>query len=172
MHLIRILNEEDAIIYRSLRLYALKESPTSFGSTSNEESFLPISWFSQRLSKNSQENHSFIFGGFNKRKQLVALAGLHRYTAMNIKHKALVWGVYVHPDFRGTGLSKELLKFLINQAKNLVTLEQLLLTVVSTNHEAYSLYDKFGFKIFGCEPQALKTETNYLDEYHMILKLK
>jgi hypothetical protein len=46
--------------------------------------------------------------------------------------------------------------------------EQLTLRVSVLSEDAIHLYGRVGFRIFGREPKALKAETQYVDELHMI----
>ncbi|WP_308807733.1 GNAT family N-acetyltransferase [Alkalicoccobacillus plakortidis] len=52
-------------------------------------------------------------------------------------------------------------------------IEQIYLTVVSTNESAKKLYQSMGFKRYGVDKQALKLDNNvYLDEDLMVLDIK
>ena len=58
---------------------------------------------------------------------------------------------------------------IINQAKTLVDVEQINLTVVSSNVSAKGLYTSLGFHVFGTERNALKIGQQYFDEDYMVL---
>lgn len=79
--------------------------------------------------------------------------------------------MYVAKDARGKGVAKELVQVVLDKAKQL-GLEQLQLTVVSTNKEAIALYDSFGFVTYAVERNALKYKGQYWDEEHMALSLR
>lgn len=79
--------------------------------------------------------------------------------------------MYVIPEKRGNGFAKMLLKTAIEQAKRTQGIEQINLTVVSTNVSAKRLYDSLGFEQFGVERRALKVGKAYFDEIHMVLFL-
>lgn len=57
----------------------------------------------------------------------------------------------------------------INQANTLVGVEQINLTVVSSNESAKGLYTSLGFYVFGTERNALKIGQQYFDEDYMVL---
>jgi len=60
---------------------------------------------------------------------------------------------------------------IINKAKELEGIEQLNLTVVTTNTSAKRLYASLGFEVFGTEKRALKVGQRYVDEDYMVLFL-
>ncbi|MFY9951539.1 MAG: hypothetical protein WAK27_22750, partial [Candidatus Sulfotelmatobacter sp.] len=48
-------------------------------------------------------------------------------------------------------------------------IEQIMLSVATTQNAAVSLYRSLGFEPFGCERRALKIGDQYVDEEHMVL---
>lgn len=79
--------------------------------------------------------------------------------------------MYVAPEARSTGLGKALMLEVIKMARNLNGLEQLNLSVVSTNISAKKLYESLGFETYGLERNALKQNEEYFDEEFMVLQL-
>ncbi len=79
--------------------------------------------------------------------------------------------MYVSPAYRGKGIGKELMLEVIKKAQQLSDIEQLQLTVVSTNQSAKQLYTSLGFSEYGHEKRALKADGVYYDEDHMVLFL-
>ena len=77
---------------------------------------------------------------------------------------------YVQPERRGQGAGKALLQEAITEAKRLAGVEQLHLSVVTTNTAACSLYHAIGFEIYGTVPRALKMDEQYWDEYLMVFR--
>ncbi|MFL0554040.1 N-acetyltransferase family protein [Paenibacillus barengoltzii] len=86
--------------------------------------------------------------------------------------KANVFGLYVTPEMRGKGIGLALMEELIARAKRMEGLEQLNLTVVSTNDSARRLYASLGFQLYGTERRALKWDGAYFDEDYMALRLE
>jgi ribosomal protein S18 acetylase RimI-like enzyme len=84
-------------------------------------------------------------------------------------HKAFLWGFFVEPSHRRSGLASALMKAGLDAAQTSV--EQVLLTVVADNRPAIALYERFGFRPYGLEPRSLKTAGAYTDELLMILFL-
>lgn len=77
--------------------------------------------------------------------------------------------MYVTSHAREQGIGKLVLSELMVRAKAIDGIEQIYLTVVSTNTPAKSLYEGYGFKTFGTEERALKVGNRYLDEEHRVL---
>ncbi|WP_163103202.1 GNAT family N-acetyltransferase [Peribacillus alkalitolerans] len=164
---IRILTENDAEKYRVIRLQCLKDAPEAFGSSYEEEKDKSLDSFKSRL----QSDYSLTFGAFDG-SELVGVVTLVKETRLKLKHRANIYAMYVSPEFRGTGMGKKLISAALNKAKEWTDVEQINLTVVSTNESAKRLYQSFGFEVFGEEKRALKLDDRYLDEQHMVLFLK
>lgn len=163
---IRLLKPLDAEDYRNIRLEALQNNPESFGSSYEEEKENPLETYKSRF----QSDESFTFGAFENEK-LVGVATLVKENKLKLKHKANIFAMYVSPEKRGMGIGKCLMVEVIKKAKDLEGIEQIYLTVVTTNESAKKLYSFLGFEVFGREKRALKFENTYLDEEHMVLFL-
>jgi ribosomal protein S18 acetylase RimI-like enzyme len=165
---ITVLNETHAEDYWNLRLEMLNQSPSSFGS-SYEEALKrqnPIESTKERLTSEG----SFTFGCFMENK-LVGAVTMVREGASKMKHKGSIYAMYVAPDHRGQGLGRGLMEAAIKHAKQTKGIEQLMLTVVTTNETAKGLYHSCGFKPYGTEKRALKYIEEYYDEELMVLFL-
>ncbi|QNF29937.1 GNAT family N-acetyltransferase [Metabacillus elymi] len=163
---IRLLKPLDAENYRNIRLEALQNNPESFGSSYEEEKEIPLETYKSRF----QSDESFTFGAFENEK-LVGVVTLVKENKLKLKHKANIFAMYVSPKKRGIGIGKCLMVEVINKAKDLKGIEQIYLSVVTTNESAKKLYSFLGFEVFGSEKRALKFENTYLDEEHMVLFL-
>lgn len=164
----RILTQEDISAYQTLRLQALKEFPTSFGSSYELEKNSTSLEIKEKLQQN--ENR-FTIGTFLNGK-LVGILTFKRETAIKTNHKGSIFGVYVDSRFQKKGIGKKILADTISYLKTIEGLEQINLTVNSTNRAAIRLYTEFGFENFGYEKNALKFKNEYFDEGWMVLKLK
>jgi RimJ/RimL family protein N-acetyltransferase len=160
---VRRLEADDVAIYRELRLEALTSHPEAFGASWEDESVRPASWWTERLEMNT------VFGGWIDRSPLLGIAGFHANGAAKLRHKGILWGMYVRPDGRGTGLAGSLVQRVIEHARPLV--EEICLTVVSSNDAAHRLYRAAGFEQYGLERRALKIDNEYYDEVLMALSL-
>lgn len=161
---IQELNDEYTNDYRELRLKGLREEPTSFGATYEEEVSYPTVIFEEQLSSSSR----IIFGAFED-EQLVGILTLTTNKEKKQVHLAELTGFYIHPEYRGRGMSKPIMASAIMRAKELKC-EQIHLSVDIENTRAKNLYISFGFEIIGMEKEILKiAENQYIDEYRMAL---
>jgi len=155
---IRRLLQDDAVLYRGIRLEALQASPEAFGSTFEVENAQPLSWFSDRLGS------STVLGAFRD-AELVGMAGLAVQQGPKRAHKGTLWGMYVRPAARKASVGRRLVEAICNLARQQVELIQL--TVVRDNQQARSLYARLGFLEYGVEKNALKQDGRYYDEVLM-----
>ncbi len=110
-----------------------------------------------------------MFGAFSD-AELVGVAGLRIGEGRKEAHKGLLWGVFVRPRSRKTGLGRRLVETIIDFARTRVELIQL--AVVSENEQARRLYAGLGFVEYGFEQKALKQDDRYYDEVLMAKDLK
>lgn len=160
---VRRLLPRDAAAYRILRLDALRLHPDAFGSSFEEEVVLNNAAFAQKLSDGP------IFGALCGGR-LVGSAGLALRQKRKLRHKGILWGMFVVPEMRGRGVGKRLLDEVLAHAWTCC--EEVLLTVVVGNHEATKLYAAAGFIEYGWEPRAVKIGADYHDERMMRLPIR
>jgi RimJ/RimL family protein N-acetyltransferase len=161
---LRRLETNDLEIYRDLRLEGLKRHPEAFASSWESESGKPASWWAERLETNT------VFGGWVNNSPLVGVAGLRVQDIVKVRHRGVLWGMYIRPEARGTGLAAALVQQVVAHARTVV--EQVCLTVVASNVAARRLYSAAGFEEYGLERRALKVGDEYYDEVLMVLPLK
>jgi RimJ/RimL family protein N-acetyltransferase len=159
---IRLLTPVDAASYRAIRLAGLKGAPEAFGSTFEAEVVRPLAWFFDRLSALQ------IFGAFGG-PDLLGVAGFAVRDGEKEAHKGLLWGMYVRPEARGTGIARRLVEAVIDFARPRVELIQL--SVVIGNEPARRLYARLGFVEYGIEKNSLKHGGRYYDEILMAKEL-
>ncbi len=165
---IRILTADDAAEWSRLRLEALRQDPSAFSSSVEEHQALPLEEIKRRLGPSPQ---FFVIGAFED-SRLVGIAGFHREIGPKTRHKGRVWGVYVSSAKRGQGVGRRMMQMLLARVTELNGLEQVLLSVTSSQTTALALYQSLGFESFGTEPRALNLEGRYLDEHYLIFALK
>jgi ribosomal protein S18 acetylase RimI-like enzyme len=163
---IRILNSKDAEIYRNIRLKALKDHPEAFSASYEEEIEFSLQMFENRL----KEGANFTFGAFANEK-LCGVVTLVPEQKNKLKHRANIVGMYVEPITRKIGIGKSLMIEAIKKAKEIDNIEQLHLSVTSSNAPAKKLYQTLGFETYGLEKKALKIDNTYFDDEFMVLYL-
>jgi len=162
---IRRLSTSDAAAYRDLRLGSLRAHPEAFGASWEEEATQPLSWFEDKLDRN------VIFGGGTATALvLCGVVGFYVPDSAKQRHKGVLWGMFVQPQARGTGLGPALVARVLEHARQ--TVEEVRLTVVLTNAAAIRLYERAGFERYGLERRALKVGNDYHDEVLMALSLR
>lgn len=165
---IRFLTPEDAVEWRRLRTEALEGDPEAFSSSLEEHARLNLDDVKKRLGPTGD---SFVAGAFQD-GQLVGMAGFHREVGPKLRHKARVWGVYVTPSNRGTGLGRVLMQAVLERAAKIEGLDQIQLSVTETQAPALKLYHSLGFETFGRELRALKIGERFIDEVYMVLRIR
>lgn len=160
---VRQLLAADAEIYRTLRLTALAESPEAFGSDVAAESAAPVETFANRL------RTSYVAGAIAG-DRLVGIAGFRQLDREKTRHRGDIWGVYVAPEVRGSGVGRRLLEHVLAHARTRV--QQVHLAVTATNLAGVHLYESLGFTTYGTEPRALRVGDRYLDEHLMVLQFR
>src|SRR5690625_7953161 len=83
--------------------------------------------------------HSFTFGAFDGEK-LVGIVTLVRQQLVKLHHRTSIISMYTKSNYRGLGIGKALLEKDIEQAKNLDDVEQIHISVVTTNEEEKHIY--------------------------------
>lgn len=134
------LAADDWQAYRAVRLAMLQESPSAFGSTHDEAADFDEQIWRQRLTDN-----------------VVLLARVGRTPAGSVmysEHAAAdpvacsLFGMWVHPGFRRTGVAQALVDAVVAQARA-EGKRRVVLHVMSDNFGARGLYEREGFVATG-----------------------
>ncbi len=158
---LRRLTAADAAAYRDIRLESLHEHPDAFSASFEIEARHPPGWFADRL------ENGFVVGGEGG-GSLLGIAGYFAPDAPKLRHKGVLWGMYVRPAARGSGLGLALVRAIVDHARG--RCEELTLGVATHNAAALRLYAAAGFAAASLQPRAIKVDNRYVDELTMIIR--
>lgn len=147
---LRRLAPEDAAAFRALRLDALRQDPAAFGSSLPEEAQRPLSWFGETLAG------AAVFAAEEAPGRLLGMLAWRRASLLKRRHIGHVWGMYVRAEARGQGLGGALLGAVIADARQQVSLLQIM--VGEGNPTARRLYEAAGFTVYGTELASLRVD--------------
>ncbi|MBT2321127.1 GNAT family N-acetyltransferase [Variovorax paradoxus] len=147
-------------------LDAYARHPEAFTSTVAERAALPPSWWAARLASSAQAAQ-LVLGAFDDTDRLVGAAGLLFESRQRSRHKANLFGMYVAPSARQSGLGHRLVQGLLAEAAAREGVRLVQLTVTQGNDAAQALYERCGFAVFGVEPFAVEVGSAFLPKVHM-----
>jgi predicted GNAT family acetyltransferase len=136
---IRSTTSDDALRLRDIRLAALRDEPDAFGSTYEES----MHYSMDRWHRMATEWNYFIA---ETDDQIVGMASGNVYAP----HTTTAWlfGMFVQPAFRGTGLAQALVARVATWARS-ENYSSLGLHVTETMARARAFYEKIGFHLNG-----------------------
>lgn len=165
---IRELGVGDACAFQALRLAALRDCPSAFVSSYEEESETPIAVVAERLATGSDR---CVLGAWVE-SDLIGMLGLAREQMQKLAHKAFVWGMYVVPSARRCGVGRQLIGRGLSRAASMPGVRQVNLGVNAANFEAIALYEAVGFTSFGVERGFMLLDGELHDEIHMVRNIE
>lgn len=163
---IRVLIRADAAQLRAVRFESLDAFPAAFATSSEEAAARSVEDFAGML---ADPDELAVFGAFSG-DELIGMAGFTREGRLKVRHKALLWGVYVRPDRQGEKLGLRLATAVIEHARSRV--DRLLACVSTTNPEARRVYFGLGFESWGVEHRALLVDGQWHADEHIVLDLR
>jgi GNAT superfamily N-acetyltransferase len=158
--MIRRLTLADADAFYALRLRGMREAYDFFRSSPADIEADGLADCVQRL----QSHNTRIVGAFEQ-SALIGIGGITRETCEKLRHKALLWGMFVAPEAAGQGIGEAIVHALIGQAQGFA--QSLHLTLVAGNKRAQKLYERCGFTLYGIEPASVMQPTGTVDELLM-----
>jgi ribosomal protein S18 acetylase RimI-like enzyme len=130
------LAADDWQAYRAIRLAMLQESPRSFRSTHAQAAIFDEQLWKQRLAQN------VVF--LARVGQLPAGSATYSDRDMTDPGECALFGMWVDPRFRGTGVGRALVDAVIAQARS-AGRRRVVLHVMAHNDPAVRLYEQEGF---------------------------
>ncbi|HEX7111577.1 MAG TPA: GNAT family N-acetyltransferase [Mizugakiibacter sp.] len=166
---IRPLDTADAAAYQRLRLLALRESPTAFSASYEDEAGRSLDDVAARIAP--AKDGSICMLGVFEQDALAGFVAVVRPQRAKLRHAVELAGMYVAPVHRRRGLGRALLDAAIAHARALDGVRQIRLGVNAANAAAVALYRAGGFAHCGTEPDALCVDGAFHAEAHYILRL-
>lgn len=161
---IRELAPADAAAYQALFLRGLREHVESFRIAAQDAGEPMVPFATSRPA-------AFTLGAWLAEGQLVGAVSFEREVREKLRHKGLLYRMYVRANVSGKGVGRGLVQEAVKRAREIKGLEQINLTVVASNSRAKRLYASEGFKSFALEERGLKMGETYFDEEQMALRL-
>jgi len=141
---IRRITDSDRDGYRALRLQALKIDPMAFGSTWSRESEYDEALWTERTHQAATSFEVSSWLAESHDGELVGMAGVFWE-----KGSFVVWGMWVDPRSRGTGIGGRLLDELLRWTATAHPEAAVRLSVNPTQSAAVNLYLARGFRPTG-----------------------
>jgi GNAT superfamily N-acetyltransferase len=157
---IRRLTPDDAEAYFALRLRCMHDAALQFRSAPEDVVREGLAHWTARLASDDER----IVGVFDG-KVLIGIGGITRDWRVKLRHKALLFGMFVAPDATGRGIGLAIVNALIDEARGFVS--SLHLTLMADNDRALALYERAGFTVYGREPQSVMQPDGPGDELLM-----
>lgn len=164
----RILQADDAQLFRAFRLAGLRESPASFGAGLADEVATSVDEVAARITPTEQ---SWVLGAFADPAALIGCIGWYRDKGTKVAHKSHIWGMYVAPAFRGKGIARALVADVIARAGQVPGVIQVELFVSVENPRAARLYEAAGFERVAVLPRSLCVDGRYIDDLLLIRRV-
>ena len=165
---IREIVEADAADYYVLRAQSEQEFPQFVGFNGERELFTGRAGIAGILASYPAEG-TIVWGAFEG-DQLIAVTVLSRRLSPKYRHKAFLWGMYVKPEFRRSGVARALMETAVSWAKQHPEIIAVSLQVTTSNVRAQRFYEGLGFRIFGTEQRSLFAAGEFHDAHYMELE--
>jgi ribosomal protein S18 acetylase RimI-like enzyme len=128
------IKSDDVELYKKFLTFGLINDEENFRITPNDDLNAPFP------TKDTLD--SFSLGAYSNN----ALAGVVSFTRdggdrEKLRHKGILFRMYVSKDFRGQGIAKMLIATLIERVRQISDIEQINLTVIANNDNAKKLYE-------------------------------
>lgn len=142
--MIRRITLDDLDVYREVRLRALQDSPSAFGSTFEREAQRPLPEWADRVARTAAGAERAMFLAFDG-EECVGLAGCVEDDLGADRQLVSMW---VAPSHRGSGVAGELVDAVLEWADD-VGARRVGLWVTRGNDRAQRFYERAGFRVTG-----------------------
>lgn len=150
--MVRALVPDDVPALLPLRREALETSPLAFGSSPEDDTRGGSATYMRTAL--ADVANAAVFGAFAG-ERLVGMVGVVRGGTVKVRHRAHIWGMYVAPAHRRSGVGAALVAAAVERARGWDGVVQVSLSATEAAEEAARLYRRVGFREWGVEPRAL-----------------
>jgi GNAT superfamily N-acetyltransferase len=162
MVLLRQLGVEDAVAFRALRLKGARDAAASFRFDPNDDWSASLDEVRERI-KTMVVLGAFVDGA------LVGIGGVNPFFGEKLRHKWLLWGMYV--DRPALGIGARIVHALVAEARSRGA-ASVQLTLMADNARARTMYEHCGFLVYATEPESIARDGQLVDELLMWQKLR
>ncbi len=140
--LVRRITPDQSTLHRHVRLTALQDTPSAFGTTYADAAARPDEKWQQMTASCSEGTESAIFFAYDDTDTVVGMVGGFRdATDRDRIHLVSMW---VAPEARGTGAASSLVEAVFAWAKS-VPVNRVVAAVTPGNKRALRFYTRMGF---------------------------
>ncbi|HAM88778.1 MAG: Acyl-CoA N-acyltransferase [Candidatus Falkowbacteria bacterium GW2011_GWC2_38_22] len=164
---IKKLKKSDWKLYKEIRLEALKNEPSAFGSSYDTEFKRSDEDWQKKFKDIESSKSSKFYYAAQIDEKLVAIGGAFQEE----NNEWNIIAIYTKPNNRGKGIGNKLLSSIREELKIRKTLKAFLRVNVD-QLAAISLYKKLGFTILDTHKDQLLGDGKYYDEYEMVCEIK
>lgn len=140
---VRAVTRDDGALLRAVRLAALEECPGAFLETHAEAAEDPLELWEARAAAGMGDGDALVLLALADDRP-VGMAGIARDVGQRRRHRATLWGVWVHPEHRGRGVGRRLVGSCLEWARA-QGVRAVYLEVVEGEDPTRSLYGRLGF---------------------------
>ncbi len=159
---VRVLGVNDVASFVTIRKAMLAGAPQAYTADVESDPGCDPIHLKQRMG-----TEGFAIVGAFEGGRLIGVAGLSRETRSKLKHRAIVWGVWVEPDCRRKGAAEALVRKCIEVARTWPGMVSVSLSACITQTAAIRVYKRVGFEAWGVEPAMIHVDGAFHHEVHM-----
>jgi ribosomal protein S18 acetylase RimI-like enzyme len=163
----RRLHPGESRVYRDLRMESLRRYPDAYGALLDEERARPRLPFEDAIDLGTADR--FVVSALRGGRPL-GMAAFARREGGKKRHRGEITQVYVAPEARGRSTGAALMRTTLDLAFALGDIDQVELSLVTTNASALRLYTEFGFETYAAHTNYLKLGDRAWDQFHMLLR--
>ncbi len=164
---VRAILSDEGHLLRAVRLAALENAPNAFLETFDEVAADGDDVWAARAAASTGEGDQLILLALEDGVP-VGMAGVAREIGQRRRHRATLWGVWLHPDCRGRGVGRQLVQTALDWARER-DVRAVYLEVVENEDPSWSLYGRLGFVRREVDPFGAHVDGRDMALEHLVL---